>query len=723
MKRKFNIFSISFFLVSPLFAGQPGVTVEPPVVQVIEYDEPITHEIEVYPRKATVNSVRKINKRSPRRSSGIKQTNRSNVMPIEDNLVASSAEGDILTYVDESESQSFPAGSGSSREQVLTEQIDESGFELGKEEDELLSIAQYIQGKIPDSEWNEIAAAAKTKKYVVEKGDYLWAISKRLFGTGFYYSKIWAMNPHIVNPHEVEPGTVLLITTGDADSMPNVQIGEFKEDSRSGNIAASGEKVGSLFDFSNFGEGVRPPWLDERQKLINEGYFFQYAYDDTYKDIAKVGNSSLIKEYNRYDPPVNEYFIQQNELAAARADQALDSFRIDYSIKKDGLSKNTFLTTNVVKDLGVVDSMAKENVFLQQYDKIYVRFNAGKTVAPGDLYSIYVAGGKVVHKKSEREGYKYTIAAQLKTVRKIDNKWECEILEVIDTIQRGDRITVYTPKINKIVPTFNRRKIEAMIIGSYEPNSNGLAFGDLVYLDRGRADGVEMGTVFELYSFMDRGQAKRITRNPTYKIGELTVVTLTDNFATGLVNNSAHQITLGTLALTKTRQRALLDNKLAKEAQLDHIKSKEASSQNDLDVELNMKDFNKDLLKEAQKIQVSEDELAELERQEQQKSIITDEEKDIRELERLESEIAEAEVLLKEGQVDKDKYLEQQSLEELEAQIKTPKGDEFSSLNDLEDELGIKYIDEDINSKDNPYGLTKFDIEEIDELLNSPPKL
>jgi hypothetical protein len=46
----------------------------------------------------------------------------------------------------------------------------------------------------------------------------------------------------------------------------------------------------------------------------------------------------------------------------------------------------------------------------------------------------------------------------------------------------------------------------------------GNSFGDVVYLDRGRADGVEIGNVFEVFSFIDRGTEKRITADPTYKI-------------------------------------------------------------------------------------------------------------------------------------------------------------------------------------------------------------
>ena len=41
------------------------------------------------------------------------------------------------------------------------------------------------------------------------------------------------------------------------------------------------------------------------------------------------------------------------------------------------------------------------------------------------------------------------------------------------------------------------------------------------------------------------------------------------------------------------------------------------------------------------------------------------------------------------------------------------------SLDELEENFGQRFLDEDLNDKENPYGLTEFDIEEIDELLNA----
>ena len=121
-------------------------------------------------------------------------------------------------------------------------------------------------------------------------------------------------------------------------------------------------------------------------------------------------------------------------------------------------------------------------------------------------------------------------------------------------------------------------------------------------------------------------------------------------------------------------------------------------------------------------IKEAADELEELERQERDKSVIKDSERDVKELDRLENEIKDTEKSLNESKVDEDKFLEQSNLEEHEKKAKKPDANAFESINEIEKDVGKKYLDEDINNKENPYGLTEFDLEEVDELLNTVPK-
>lgn len=590
-------------------------------------------------------------------------------------------------------------------------------FDVGNEEKKLLETAKFIQGKIPEKEWDEIATAARIEKYTVQEGDWLWKISQKLFGSGFYYSKIWSMNPQITNPHEIEPGMVLVFDTGSSDAMPEVKLGEFV-DNKLG--SAGGEKVEGirgLFDFQEYGKNAEPPWMKEREKLAKNGAFFQYVSEETYEEIAAIGKASLNDEHLKYEPPVVDIVIQEPP-------EEYDNDGFDKNSKvsfevKEGFFLNTFLTSNIVQDLGYIDSLAPEKVFIQKHDTIYVKFDDSVKVKPGDKFSVYSAEGKSSHPISDREGYRYTITAQLKAMRKINHLWECYVEDLTGLVERKDRITVYTPKINRITKAFSRRNIEAAIVDSYKPTAGGTSFGDVIYLDRGRADGVELGTVFEFYDFEDRGTGKRITPDPTYKIGEGVVISLSDNFATALVSSSSQVVPLGTLALSKTAEQAARASRVKNRELLKDVTNVEGKALDELDVELNLDNLSQDLLDKADKVQLTEDELDELERQEREKSIIKDHERDLKELEKLEEEISEAEASLNEAKVDEDKFLEQQDLNFIEKKSSDPDADAFESLDDIEDEVGLKYMDEDLNNRENPYGLTEFDIEEIDELLNT----
>ena len=66
--------------------------------------------------------------------------------------------------------------------------------------------------------------------YEVMEDDTLWGISRTLFGTGFYYSKIWSLNPYITNPHQIEPGMVLTFSLGSEQALPEIKTGSFSLD-------------------------------------------------------------------------------------------------------------------------------------------------------------------------------------------------------------------------------------------------------------------------------------------------------------------------------------------------------------------------------------------------------------------------------------------------------------------------------------------------------------
>jgi hypothetical protein len=573
-------------------------------------------------------------------------------------------------------------------------------------------MAKKVKGRIDTSDWKDLVKKSKIDKYELKRGDNLKNIAKTLFGSAEYYTKIWALNPQITNPNELEAGTVLVFDSGDGDTLPNIALGEFVDDEISN--ASVANKYSSKDDVN------QPAWIKERKRLIEQGVYFQFASEETYDDIEKLEKQQTNLEWEKYDPPASSFFVKE-------PGDEYDSVGFDKNAKivfnyKEGFFLNTFVTTNIIQDVGEVFAAKNESIFVHKYDTIYVRFDKSTKVKPGDLFSIYSMGGEVKHPISDRSGFAYSTTGQIKTIRKIDDVWECYVYDQSGLIQRKDRITVFTPKIGKIAKTYGKRNVEAAIVGGFRESLTGNSFGDVIYLDRGRADGVELGNQFEVFSFVDKGTDRKITPSPTYKIGELTVINITDNFSTALVTNSKSELPVGSIALIKTQEEAVRDAQLKNKVKLKDKKILDSKALEELDVELNLDDVSQDILNKADKVQLTEDEVEELDRQERDKSIIKNQNRDVKELDRLESEILDSEKSLNESKVDEDKFLEQQSLDEQERKTKLPNPNAFESINEIEKDIGKKYLDEDVNNKENPYGLTEFDLEEIDELLNTGHK-
>ena len=583
-------------------------------------------------------------------------------------------------------------------------------FEVGKLEKDLFELARTMQGKIPNSEWNDIAGASVKGTYEVVSGDWLWKISKNIFGSGFYYSKIWALNPYITNPHEIEPGMILSFSTGSDNNLPSLELAK-RNKSKNRNKNKIADSSGG---YDKWGDDSKPAWLDERQKKIDDGVFIQYSTADTQKDLEEIGDQFLIKEYEVYEPPKMDFAISVPEAE-------FDSSGFDKNSKisftfKEGFPLNTFISNNVVQDYGKLVNSFDEKTLFSTHDYVYVEFDEKIDVAIGDKYSFYRNVGQVSHKNSDRKGFEYTITGSLKVVERSDKKWKCIITDTLGYIERGTRITAYTPKIERLTKTYNSRLIEAVLISSYHNSQTYVGYGDIAYIDRGRADGVELGNIFEVYGFKDRATWKNISSNPTYKNGELTVISVTDNFSTVIVSAMKRDFIIGDLSVTKTKEAAARESQLKLSINADNSTRITTESLDELDIELNLDDLNDSLLDKADKIQFTEDELAELERQEREKSILSENEKDLRSLERLESELETAEKMLNESRLDEDKLLEAENLEAIEKNFGI---DQQESLDEIEENFGKRFLDEDLNDKENPYGLTEFDIEEIDELLNA----
>ena len=77
---------------------------------------------------------------------------------------------------------------------------------------------------VSSERWSELIGAKAQESYSVQTGDTLWDLSHTLFGDGFYWSKLWAENPEIHNPHRIEKGQALRFIGGSEADAPELHV-------------------------------------------------------------------------------------------------------------------------------------------------------------------------------------------------------------------------------------------------------------------------------------------------------------------------------------------------------------------------------------------------------------------------------------------------------------------------------------------------------------------
>ena len=79
-----------------------------------------------------------------------------------------------------------------------------------------------IRPQMSDANWLRWAGPMVNKEYNIRRGDSLWKVSERLFGTPYLWPKIWHLNAAITNPHIIKRGMKLDFRPGNPGSAPEM---------------------------------------------------------------------------------------------------------------------------------------------------------------------------------------------------------------------------------------------------------------------------------------------------------------------------------------------------------------------------------------------------------------------------------------------------------------------------------------------------------------------
>jgi hypothetical protein len=337
--------------------------------------------------------------------------------------------------------------------------------------------------------------------YTIRSGDTLWDLAGRFLNNPWYWPKIWSYNPDITNPHWIFPGNLLRFFQSGEDAP--VQVSP----------ASPGEQVAeSDADESDEGEQVK-------------------ELEDLSRADMKAGASAEEKDAVAVAGP----------------------YKIGYVPPRTGFARrDAFVTPRELEESGTIRAAFEEKLMLSTRDRAYASFRRGGQVKAGETYAVYRTIRKVEHPVTgEVIGFQSTILGAARVVAVDDKSVKLVITSTFEPIERGDLLGPWTEKpYRAIAPKPNGKSLDGYIVTSPVEVLTQFAESQVVFVDRGRAEGVEEGNRFVVVRAgdpYDKPADERFWDDslPKEDVGSLLVVDVKEHASAALVTKSLIELGAG----------------------------------------------------------------------------------------------------------------------------------------------------------------------------------
>lgn len=231
-------------------------------------------------------------------------------------------------------------------------------------------------------------------------------------------------------------------------------------------------------------------------------------------------------------------------------------YKIGYAGSKGAHTRrDSFVTDKQMSESGVITASFEEKQLLSVYDRAYVRFGAGANVQPGSVHVLFRKDKVIRHPVTgEVFGFRTTIMGTARVLTVEGDVASVEIARAFDPIERGMFVGPWSdvaPRRVGFRP--NQRAMTGVIVSTFEELVSEIGQYHVVFVDKGRADGVEEGNVFTVVRSGDpygknRNEVVELTRSPQLPaedVGTLLVLDLHERTSSALVVRSLRELFVG----------------------------------------------------------------------------------------------------------------------------------------------------------------------------------
>jgi len=203
-----------------------------------------------------------------------------------------------------------------------------------------------------------------------------------------------------------------------------------------------------------------------------------------------------------------------------------------------------FISDEMDKPTGhIIGSDRKDIEALMSNDPVYINLGSRDGAKPGDKHALYRVGQKVKHPQNGKNlGRIINIVGVLEVTDIEEKTSRAKLIKTFDGISRKEAFRPYVQIIvpKDVSPLPVQKSNEGCIVAFKQTNASATEY-KMVYIDKGLANGIMPGDVFEIYrtgtkaSDPDRG-GKNVL--PELIIGRLQVLSARNNTAAAVITNS-----------------------------------------------------------------------------------------------------------------------------------------------------------------------------------------
>jgi hypothetical protein len=216
------------------------------------------------------------------------------------------------------------------------------------------------------------------------------------------------------------------------------------------------------------------------------------------------------------------------------------------------LRQTGFVEPGELKAAGTIIGSREEKKLLSTLDEAYVDYKAEQPLEVGQRYTIYRPIKTVRHpvtKKVMGDLVQIYGEAEVKSVTQ-GRVARVQVVDSLDPIERGFRVGPLRRQFKIVEPVTSARDLSAVVFATLQP-TNLVAAETVVFVDRGKKDGVEVGNRFQVVRRGDGVLPIRVVgpidnpRFPRENIAEILVIDLRDGISTGIVIRGIKEARVG----------------------------------------------------------------------------------------------------------------------------------------------------------------------------------